>query len=479
MFDIQVYKKWHIPGIVIGGLVLLAFFSPSLSKLLGVALSMIFCVLAFASLSSLKTAQHTLLWAGMSFGCAALSFLASAPLDHIEGIAPIGLGALVGIGMTRSAQMIHLPQLMAFFHALVGLATALLTIVLLVYHTHSGEALAFHTAFELSIGGVMAAITFTGSIVAALKLQGWTRFMISPLLTDKRVIMGTALCTFLLSLLFWGWPALWVLSLLLLAASVFGAVGVLPIGGADMPVVISLLNSCSGWAALGIGFSLHHPLFIVVGSIVGFSGAVLSYSMCKGMNRSLWDVLWPSTPQAFVAQTSQRAVQSLSPEDAGFMLSSSEKVIIIPGYGMASAQAQHALRELSDELKAKGIQVRYAIHPVAGRMPGHMNVLLAEANISYDDIFEYEDICADFSQADVALVIGANDIVNSLAKTDPASSIYGMPVFPVEKARSVLFIKRSMAPGYAGLDNPLFYEPNTFMIFGDAKKVCEGIIKSL
>ena len=620
MLSVQRYSKGSILGILFGSLFLLTFFSPSWVQVLAVGLSLIFCILAFQSLSSLKTAQYTLLWAGMSFGCAAFSVVAHIPLHQVKGLIPIGLGALVGMGITRSVKMIHLPQVMAFFHALVGLATALLTVVLVTYHTQSHETLAFHTAFELSLGGIMAALTFTGSVVAALKLQGWPgfsfkksprlegkRFLIGvsvyvlvfsilswmgspfpvttgmwshfpiiaqllmssailglfigpsvaalkfqgwddfikwPLLKDKLALMGVFVYFLLLSsLLFvfphaWiigpllgravllgvlgglgvyvfkrqGWidsmkvfllrdkgvivaasvyvlvfsalfclqPTLWIMTVVLVSAAILGAVAVSPIGGADMPVVISLLNSCSGWAALGIGFSLGHPLFIVIGSIVGFSGAVLSYSMCKGMNRSLWDVVWPSAKHhAPCDPLSQRPVQSLSPQDASFLLTSAQRIIVVPGYGMASAQAQHALRDLSDKLKDKGIQVRYAIHPVAGRMPGHMNVLLAEAHIAYEDIFEFDDICADFAQADVALVIGANDIVNTLAKTASQSSIYGMPIFPVDKARTVLFIKRSMAPGYAGLDNPLFYELHTFMVFGDGKKVCEDIAKAV
>lgn len=452
-------------------------------KIIWTLLAMTFCILSFQGLSSLRSSRKGIVFGILSFICAAFIFYrpdigCSFKTLWIKSwwFYPISLGGLVGLCIAWATKMIYLPQLMAFFHSLVGLATSLLTLSLLIMYGRFPQNIYTHTFVELSLGGIMAAITFTGSVIAGLKIQGWIKY--KKLALDKWILSGTGIGVLALLGIFVFWPSLWILSSLLIVSGMFGALIVLSVGGADMPVVISLLNSCSGWAALGIGFSLNHPLFIVVGAIVGFSGAILSYTMCKGMNRSLINVLWKPEETA-AAAISTKPVKSLSWEDAAFILTAAQSIIVVPGYGLAAARAQYALCELMGELKDKGAIVRYAIHPVAGRMPGHMNVLLAEANISYEDTYEFDEIQAEFSNTDVVIVIGANDIVNPLANTDPASSIYGMPIFNVGKAKTVFFVKRSMAPGYAGLDNPLFYEQNTFMIFGDAKKVCEDIMKNL
>jgi NAD(P) transhydrogenase subunit beta len=381
--------------------------------------------------------------------------------------------------MTRGVSMIHLPQLMAFFHGLVGMATALMSLVLIGLHGHFSENTSMLTRVELIFGGIMAAVTLTGSLVAGAKLHGWLNQNWSKILPKHGLWAVAGIMT--VSAIFVGLMANpWTMLFLLTTSALVGVALVLPIGGADMPVVISLLNACSGWATLAIGFSLAHPLFIVVGSVVGFSGAVLSWIMCRGMNRSLSDVLFPQPVAANAApQDSLGTAQSLAPEDAAFMLGAASRVTIIPGYGMAAAHAQHILHELTSALVARGICVNYAIHPVAGRMPGHMNVLLAEAKVPYESMLELDESNMELVQSDVVLIIGANDIVNTLAKTDPTSSIYGMPIFNLEKVKTILIIKRSLGVGYAGLDNPLFYQSNTFMIFGDAKKACGDILKSL
>jgi NAD(P) transhydrogenase subunit beta len=452
---------------------------PDGARMISTALSMAFCIMAFASLVSLKESQKTIFYSTLSFSCAACSIVDTLILAQWEWVMAIVLGGGLGWGITRSVSMIHLPQLMAFFHALVGMATALLGLVLVALHGLFSANIPMQTRCELAIGGMMAAITLTGSLIAGAKLHGWLKQDFSSLLPRHSLLFVT-MAMGLVGIVLMIWPNMWSMLAVLLISGLWGIAVVLPIGGADMPVVISLLNACSGWATLGIGFSLEHPLFIVVGSIVGFSGAVLSWIMCKGMNRSLKDVIFPTPLAAHIsAPTHTGHVQTLSPEDAAFVLSAAARVVIIPGYGMAAAHAQHVLQELNEKMSENGgTTVHYAIHPVAGRMPGHMNVLLAEAKVPYASMLELDESNMELSQSDVVLIIGANDIVNTLAK-DPSSSIYGMPIFHLEKVKTVLFIKRSMAAGYAGLDNPLFYEPNTFMVFGDGKKVCTDILKHM
>ena len=383
--------------------------------------------------------------------------------------------------------MTALPQLVAAFHSLVGLA-AVFVATSAFYSPESygivNEQGNIYVAslVEMSIGVAIGAITFTGSIVAFLKLQGMvsgapTTFFgqhFLNLLIFISLIVLTVLFTFNSSTnIFW---------LVVGLSFALGILLIIPIGGADMPVVVSMLNSYSGWAAAGIGFTLSNHLLIIVGSLVGASGAILSYIMCKGMNRSFVSVIlggFGVEEGTAMEKDKNRTVKTGSPEDAAFIMSNASSVIIVPGYGMAVAQAQHALREMCTILKNNGVTIKYAIHPVAGRMPGHMNVLLAEANVPYDEVFELDEINSEFSNTDAAFVIGANDITNPAAKTDKSSPIYGMPILDVEKSQSVLFVKRSMATGYSGVDNELFYRDNTTMLFGDAKKMCEDIVKSL
>jgi NAD(P) transhydrogenase subunit beta len=384
--------------------------------------------------------------------------------------------------------MTAMPQLVAAFHSLVGLAAVFVAAGAL----YSPEAFdigvpgAIHTAsiIEMSLGVAIGAVTFTGSIIAFAKLDG--RMSGSPILLPARHLINLALAASLVLMIIllittqWtGW--FWLITL---AALALGVLLIVPIGGADMPVVISMLNSYSGWAAAGIGFTLGNTALIITGSLVGSSGAILSYIMCKGMNRGFVSVILggfggDSAVAAAGDDGEERPVKRGSADDAAFILQNAGSVIIVPGYGFAVAQAQHALREMADILKGHGVTVKYAIHPVAGRMPGHMNVLLAEANVPYDEVFELEDINNEFSQADVAYVIGANDVTNPSAKTDPQSPIAGMPVLDVEKAKTVLFVKRTLGSGYAGIDNPLFFMDNTMMLLGDAKKMTEDIVKAM
>jgi NAD(P) transhydrogenase subunit beta len=403
-------------------------------------------------------------------------------------IAGILIGGLIGTLLALKIDMTALPQLVAAFHSLVGLAAVFVAVAAFfapeAYGIGVFGKIQMASLVEMSLGAAIGAITFSGSLIAFGKLQGILGG--SPLVFKGQHGLNALLGITLIALVVWlvqtnSETAFWLVVGL---SMVLGFTIILPIGGADMPVVVSMLNSYSGWAACGIGFTLSNTALIVTGALVGSSGAILSYIMCKGMNRSIFNVLLGGfggvvAGPAITGGNAERAVKSGSGDDAAFIMKNASKVIIVPGYGMAVAQAQHALREMSDLLKAEGVDVAYAIHPVAGRMPGHMNVLLAEANVPYDEVFELEEINTEFSTADVAFVIGANDVTNPSAKTDPNSAIYGMPILEVENAGTVLFIKRSMASGYAGVDNELFFRDNTMMLFADAKAMTESIVKAL
>jgi len=403
-------------------------------------------------------------------------------------IGGVVIGGGIGAWRARTVQMTAMPQLVAFFHALVGLAAVLVAAGALYAPQAFGIGTAKHihaaSLFEMSLGAAIGAITFTGSIIAFLKLDG--RMSGKPILLPQRHLINAALGAGLIALivLFCLTQSHFLFWLIVLVSLLLGVLLIVPIGGADMPVVVSMLNSYSGWAAAGIGFTLGNLALIITGALVGSSGAILSYIMCKGMNRSFFSVILggfggDADAGAAGGVVETRPVKQGSADDAAYIMKNASKVIIVPGYGMAVAQAQHALREMADLLKAEGVEVKYAIHPVAGRMPGHMNVLLAEANVPYDEVFELEDINSEFGQADVAFVIGANDVTNPAAKTDPKSAIYGMPILDVERAKTVLFIKRGMGSGYAGVENELFFKDNTMMLFADAKKMVENIVKAL
>ena len=403
-------------------------------------------------------------------------------------IAGILIGGLIGTLLALKIDMTALPQLVAGFHSLVGLAAVFVAVAAFfapeAYGIGVFGKIQMASLVEMSLGAAIGAITFSGSLIAFGKLQGLLGG--SPLVFKGQHGLNALLGITLIALVVWlvqtnSETAFWLVVGL---SMVLGFTIILPIGGADMPVVVSMLNSYSGWAACGIGFTLSNTALIVTGALVGSSGAILSYIMCKGMNRSIFNVLLGGfggvvAGPATTGGSAERTVKSGSGDDAAFIMKNASKVIIVPGYGMAVAQAQHALREMSDLLKAEGVDVAYAIHPVAGRMPGHMNVLLAEANVPYDEVFELEEINTEFSTADVAFVIGANDVTNPSAKTDPNSAIYGMPILEVENAGTVLFIKRSMASGYAGVDNELFFRDNTMMLFADAKAMTESIVQAL
>ncbi len=399
------------------------------------------------------------------------------------------LGGSAGAIIARRVQMTAMPQLVAAFHSLVGLAACLVATAAIfapaAYGIAEGTGIKLESLIELSLGVAIGAITFTGSIIAFAKLNG--NMSGAPIILPARHLLNIAIALAVVGLIVFlvmsGGEAKWAFWAIFALALVAGVTLIIPIGGADMPVVISMLNSYSGWAAAALGFTLANTTLIITGALVGSSGAILSYIMCKGMNRSFISVILGGfggeTAGAAAGAVETRPVKQGSAEDAAFIMKNASKVIIVPGYGMAVAQAQHALREMADRLKAEGVEIKYAIHPVAGRMPGHMNVLLAEANVPYDEVFELDDINAEFPTADVAFVIGANDVTNPAAKTDPQSPIYGMPILDVEKARTVLFVKRGMGSGYAGVENELFFRDNTMMLFGDAKKMVENILKFL
>ncbi|MEQ9491606.1 MAG: NAD(P)(+) transhydrogenase (Re/Si-specific) subunit beta [Alphaproteobacteria bacterium] len=446
-------------------------------------------IMALRGLSSPETARKGNLFGIVGMTIAVATTLAKPGVLSIELIlAGIVIGGAIGTAIAMKIQMTALPQLVAAFHSLVGLAAVFVAGAAFytpeAYGIGTAGAIGTGSLIEMALGTAIGAVTFTGSIIAFGKLQGI--FRSAPVMFNGQHMLNALLGLTLVGLIVWfcidqSGTAFWAIVIL---AMVIGLLLIIPIGGADMPVVVSMLNSYSGWAACGIGFTLTNTALIVTGALVGASGAILSYIMCKGMNRSIINVILggfgsEGGAPAAAGGEDDRPVKSGSPEDAAYFMGNAEKVIIVPGYGMAVAQAQHALREMADLLKAKGVDVRYAIHPVAGRMPGHMNVLLAEANVPYDEVLELEEINRDFSSTDVAFVIGANDVTNPAAKTDPNSPIFGMPILDVENAENVYFIKRSMASGYAGVQNELFFRENTTMLFGDAKQVCEGIVKAL
>nr|WP_210319117.1 NAD(P)(+) transhydrogenase (Re/Si-specific) subunit beta [Devosia faecipullorum] len=448
-------------------------------------------ILALRGLSHPSSARQGNTFGMVGMGIAILTTLAvAAPTDITSWlliVGGLGIGGGIGAFMARNVKMTDMPQLVAAFHSLVGLAAVFVAAAALyapeafgigsIGHVHA-QALV-----EMSIGTAIGAFTFTGSVIAFAKLNG--NMSGKPIILPARhlihIAFGVAIVALVWAFTITGEP--WLFWLITILALILGGLMIIPIGGADMPVVVSMLNSYSGWAAAGIGFTLGNTALIITGALVGSSGAILSYIMCKAMNRSFISVILGGfggeTSSASGGEEDDRPVKQGAADDAAFLMKNAGKVIIVPGYGMAVAQAQHALREMADMLKAAGVEVKYAIHPVAGRMPGHMNVLLAEANVPYDEVFELEDINSEFAQSDVAFVIGANDVTNPAAKTDKTSPIYGMPVLNVEDAGTVLFIKRGMAAGYAGVQNELFFRDNTMMLFGDAKKVTEDIVKAL
>jgi NAD(P) transhydrogenase subunit beta len=462
--------------------------SENLAAILYLAAAVCF-IMALRGLSSPVTARHGNLYGIVGMVIAILTTLASpGVLSYWVILVGILIGGAAGTAIALRIQMTALPQLVAAFHSLVGLAAVFVAAAAFYLPEAYGIGVAGKiktvSLIEMGLGTAIGAITFTGSIVAFAKLQALItgKPLVFPMQHPLNAALGIAmvlligwLCLSQSAVVFW---------LLVIVSLALGFLLILPIGGADMPVVISMLNSYSGGGAAGIGFTLHNDLLIVTGALVGSSGAILSYIMCKGMNRSIFNVILggfggEQAGPAAGAAAGDKTVKSGSAEDAGFIMKNAASVVIVPGYGMAVAQAQHALREMADLLKKEGATVRYAIHPVAGRMPGHMNVLLAEANVPYDEVLELEEINRDFAQTDVAFVIGANDVTNPAAKNDPKSPIYGMPILEVENAKTVLFVKRSMATGYAGVENELFYRDNTMMLFGDAKKMTEQIFQAM
>ena len=465
--------------------------SPSLTAIAYLVAGVLF-ILALRGLSSPVSARS-----GNRFGMIgmAIAIVATLLRSGMSGsgyaliFAGIIIGGGIGITVSKRIQMTALPQLVAAFHSLVGLAAVFVAAAALNAPAAFGIGVPGHihpqSLVEMSIGLAIGAVTFTGSLIAFAKLQALMKGTPITFKFQHQLNAALGVLLVLLIVVFCSTGSQAVFWLVALVALALGFLLIIPIGGADMPVVVSMLNSYSGWAACGIGFTIQNLALIITGALVGASGAILSYIMCKGMNRSIFNVLLggfgtdSGAAAAPGAGGGDRSVKAGNADDAAFIMKNASKVIIVPGYGMAVAQAQHALREMADQLKAEGVEVKYAIHPVAGRMPGHMNVLLAEANVPYDDVFELEQINSEFSTADVVYVIGANDVTNPAAKTDPKSAIYGMPILEVDKAATVLFVKRSMASGYAGVDNELFFRPNTMMLFGDAKKMTEEIVQGL
>jgi NAD(P) transhydrogenase subunit beta len=449
-------------------------------------------ILALKGLSHPETARRGNYFGMAGMAIAVLTTLAVVSRDRIGLIVAVMLiGGSIGAFVARRVQMTQMPQLVAAMHSLVGMAAVLIAVAVVNHPRTFGivEPLPAGNRLELFIGTFVGALTFSGSVIAFGKLAGLGKhfrlFSSAPVVFKGQHWINLALALLMIAcgIVFFtasdkGWTPFLAMTAI---AFVLGVLIIIPIGGADMPVVISMLNSYSGWAAAGIGFSLNNPMLIIAGSLVGSSGAILSYIMCRAMNRSFISVIlggFGAAEGTAATGAEQKSVRSGSADDAAFLLGNSESVIIVPGYGLAVARAQHAVKELALKLKEKGVNVRYAIHPVAGRMPGHMNVLLAEAEVPYDQVFEMDDINSEFGNTDVALVLGANDVVNPLAH-EKGSPIYGMPILDVNKARTVMVNKRSMASGYAGLDNPLFYMDKTMMVFGDAKKVVEDMVKAL
>ena len=462
--------------------------SANLTALLYLASGVLF-ILALRGLSSPATSRQ-----GNQYGMIGMAIaVATTLLLHVPSftsllliVVGVGIGGGIGAAVARRIPMTSMPELVAGFHALVGLAAVLVAgsafFAPHAFGIGSRGDIEGGSLFEMSLGAGIGAITFTGSIIAFLKLS--ERMTGKPILLPERhtinILLGVGILA-CIALFVGSESGIW-LFLLIALSLVVGVTLIIPIGGADMPVVVSMLNSYSGWAAAGIGFTLGNLALIITGALVGSSGAILSYIMCKAMNRSFISVIlggFGGEVAAVGGAKETRPVKQGSAEDAAYIMKNAGKVIVVPGYGMAVAQAQHALREMADLLKKEGVEVTYAVHPVAGRMPGHMNVLLAEANVPYDEVFELEDINSEFAQTDVAFVIGANDVTNPAAKTDKTSAIYGMPILDVEKAKTVLFLKRGMGSGYAGVENELFFRPNTMMLFGDAKKTVESIIKAM
>ena len=445
-------------------------------------------IMALRGLSSPESARTGNVFGVIGMIVAVVTTLVDPHVVSFEMIAVgVLIGGTVGTVVALRIQMTALPQLVAAFHSLVGLAAVFVAAAALynpeAYGIGAPGTIRATSLVEMSLGTAIGAVTFSGSIIAFAKLQGVMSG--TPIVFKGQHPLNALIGIAIVVAIVWfaseeSRSAFWLLTGL---ALLVGFLIIIPIGGADMPVVVSMLNSYSGWAACGIGFTLSNPALVITGALVGSSGAILSYIMCKGMNRSIVNVLLGGfggeTAGPVAAGDRDRGVKAGSADDAAFIMKNASKVIIVPGYGMAVAQAQHALREMADMLKSEGVEVSYAIHPVAGRMPGHMNVLLAEASVPYDEVFELDEINHDFATADVAFVIGANDVTNPVAKTDPTSSIYGMPILDVERAKTVLFVKRSMASGYAGVDNELFFRDNTMMLFGDAKKMTEQIVQSI